>query len=241
MDLASDTCVSQDGLRVQFSVTFQYQLPVEWLVPVVKKYTNYRTWEGIVLAAGRSAVQHSCSLYSISNFQNKRGIIQTKMEENLRKKLEGDDPTAAVDQHTGVFARAISLQLRNVELPEEYRSSVSEKQSAAEDITLAKNQRAQETTKASTALLTAKEEAKKINNTAVNEATVMITEAKLRAQEISYAFATEAKVYAKVKADLNLTDQGLLSYVANRLYEGTSGDVRVAAGEPAASTFKDEL
>ena len=47
----------------------------------------------------------------------------------------------------GVYARAISLQLRNVELPEEYRESVSEKQSAAEDITLAQNQRSQETTK----------------------------------------------------------------------------------------------
>jgi hypothetical protein len=96
-------------------------------------------------------------------------------------------------------------------------------------------------TKASTLLLAAKEEARKINDTAVNEAGVILTEAGLRAQEIQFAFAAEAQVYAKVKADLNLTDAGLLAYVANRMYEGTTGDVRVAAGEPARLSWKDEL
>ena len=51
--------------------------------------------ERIVVAAGTSAVQHSCSLYTISNFQNKRGIIQTTMEDNLREKLEGPDGSGA--------------------------------------------------------------------------------------------------------------------------------------------------
>jgi hypothetical protein len=47
VDLQESTCVSEDGLRVKFSVTFQYQLPVEWLVPVVVKYNDYRTWVGL--------------------------------------------------------------------------------------------------------------------------------------------------------------------------------------------------
>ena len=63
----------------------------------------------------------------------------------------------------------------------------------------------------------------------------------MKAQEITFAFAAEAEVYAKVKSDLNLTDEGLLSYVANRLYEGATGDVKVSAGEPAQASFKDEL
>lgn len=222
---------------MRFSVTFQYQLPAQWLLPVVKKYSDFRTWERIVVAAGESAVQHSCSLFTISNFQNKRGVIQATMEENLRGKLEGPDGTGA----SGTYARAISLQLRDVELPVEYRNAVSEKQSAAEDITLAKNQRSQETTKASTLLLAAGEEAKKINDTAVNEAAVLLTEAGLRAQEIRFAYAAEAKAYAAVKKDLNLTDEGLLAYVANRLYEGSAGDIRVSAMEPARLSWKDEL
>ena len=151
-DINDATCVSKDGLRVKFGVSFQYQLPMEWVKPVVVKYRNMDKWGGIVYAAGMSAVQHSCSKYDISNFQNKRGIIQSEMESKLRIKLEGPNGDGA----GGVYARAISLQLTNVELPEEYREAVSEKQQADEDIELAKNQRTQETTKANTELLAAK-------------------------------------------------------------------------------------
>jgi len=49
MDQEESTCVSQDGLRVRFSVTFQYQLPVDWLVPCVMKYRNFATWQGLTL------------------------------------------------------------------------------------------------------------------------------------------------------------------------------------------------
>jgi len=64
----------------------------------------------------------------------------------------------------------------------EYMTSVSEKQQASEDITLAQNQRSQETTKARTLLLSANEEARKINDTATTDAQVIITEARLKAQ-----------------------------------------------------------
>jgi len=136
VDLPEDTCVSQDGLRVKFAVTFQYQMPAEWLLPAIQKYRDFERWAEVVEAAGNSAVHHSCSEFQISNFQNKRGIIQTTMEENLRTKLEG----IREDGSDGVYARAISLQLRNVDLPEEYRVAIREKQSAAEDIVLAQNQ-----------------------------------------------------------------------------------------------------
>lgn len=88
VDLPESTCVSQDGLEVKFKVTFQYQMPEEWLIPAILKYRDFEKWEEVVTAAGNSAVQHSCSLFSISNFQNKRGVIQTTMEQNLRHKLE---------------------------------------------------------------------------------------------------------------------------------------------------------
>jgi len=236
-DSTSETCVSQDGLRIKFQVTFQYQMPAEWLRPAIVKFRSFGNWAVIVSSAGNSAVQHACSLFTISNFQNKRGIIQSKMEELLREKLEG----MTGDGASGVYARAISLQLRNVELPEEYRTAVQEKQSAAEDITLARNQRTQETTKARTQLLSAKEEARKINNTAVNNALVLTTQAGLRAQEISYTFDTEAQILSNVKAQLNLTTQGLLAYIANRLIESEKTSVKLQATEPASLSVRDEL
>lgn len=235
-DLPESTCVSKDGLRVKYLVTFQYQMPEKWLLPAILKYRDFEGWVRVVEFAGNSAVQHACSLFSISNFQNKRGVIQSKMEERLGLKLEGVDGTGS----DGVFAKAISLQLKNVDLPNEYRDAVSEKQQAEEDIALAKNQRVQETTKASTELLSAREESKKIDNTAVIEAELLLTEANLKAEEINFTYQTEAEVLTDVRANLNLTTEGVLAYMSNRLYAETP-HLKVTAAQPAKLGRESEL
>lgn len=236
VDLDNSTCVSRDGLQVKVSFTFQYQMPAEWLLSAIIKYRNFEKWSQVVFSAGGSAVQHTCSNYEISNFQNQRGIIQAAMLESVRLKLEGTKE----DNSDGVYARAISLQLRNVELPEEYRQAVEEKQSANEDIALAKNQRIQETTKANTTLLTATESAEKILDTARNDASVMLTEAMLKANETTFAFQSEAEVLVSVKKMLNLTTDGVLAYMSNQLYQDAL-TLRVTAGEPARLSRKEEL
>jgi prohibitin 2 len=173
---------------------------------------------------------------TFASFQNERGRIQLVMEDYLRLKLEGP----LKDGKSGVYAKAISLQLRNIELPREYQAAVAEKQGAAEDIELAKNQRIQEMTKADTLLLTSQEEARKILDTAANDANVTLTEAALKAQEIVFSFETEAQVLLEAQTTLGLTTDGLLAYLTNRMYE-TVSILHVSAGEPARLSRKDEL
>ena len=191
----------------------------------------------VVEAAGRSAIQHTCSDFTIASFQNQRGTIQSRMLENLRLKLEGDPSD---EQDNGVYAVAISVQLRFLQLPAEYQNAVAEKQSAEEDIVLARNQRRQETTKATTELLAAQEEARKILETATTEAEILITEAKLKAEETLFAFEQEASSIVKAKSSLNLTTEGVLAYTENMLIAQTKR-LRVSAGEPAKLSRKDEL
>ena len=188
-------------------------------------------------AAGRSAIQHTCSDFTIASFQNQRGTIQSRLLENLRLKLEGDPSD---EQDNGVYAVAISVQLRFLQLPAEYQNAVAEKQSAEEDIVLARNQRRQETTKATTELLAAQEEARKILETATTEAEILITEAKLKAEETLFAFEQEASSIVKAKSSLNLTTEGVLAYTENMLIAQTK-KLRVSAGEPAKLSRKDEL
>jgi hypothetical protein len=66
------------------------------------------------------------------------------MEDNLKLKLEGDPEK---EDSKGIYAKAISLQLRNIELPDDYNAAVAKKQNAEEDIALAQNQRKQRLTK----------------------------------------------------------------------------------------------
>lgn len=231
-----DTCLSRDGLRVGFTATFQFQMPEEWLIPAILKYRDYETWVKIVTSAGDSAIQHACADYEISEFQNQRGIIQQAMEDSLRLKLEGKNSTG-ID---GVYARAISLQLSDVDLPDRYREAISQKQSANEDIQLAVNQRKQEVTKAETELLSAREEARKIADTARNDANITLTEARLKGEETLFSFEREAETIVRVKTNLNLTVEGVLGFIANNMLANVP-HLKVSAGEPARFSQKDEF
>jgi len=236
VDLNDRFCVSRDGLIVEISLTFQYQMIAENMFPAVERYRNFDKWSEIVTEAGLSAVHHSCSEFYISNFQNKRGEIQSAMEDNLRIKLEGN-ATAGIE---GVYAEALSLQLRNINLPEEYSDAVRNKQSAEEDIALAKNQRQQETTRARTELLRAKEEAQKILDTANNDASILLTEATLSAEETTFAFEKEAQTIVDVRDSLGLSTDGVLAYLANGLLADIE-HLSVTTGEPARLSRSGDL
>mmetsp|Transcript_623 Transcript_623/g.1126 ORF Transcript_623/g.1126 Transcript_623/m.1126 type:complete len:442 (+) Transcript_623:139-1464(+) len=236
VDLNDRMCVSNDGLIVQFSVTFQYQMTAANVLPAIIKYRDYHKWASIVEQAGLSAVHHSCSEFLVSEFQNKRGIIQSRMEDNLKLKLQGNETSG----EEGVNAVAVSLQLVYIDLPEKYNEAVREKQAAEEDIALAVAQRTQETTKANTALLKAREEARKIEDTANNEAEVLLTEARLKAEETRYSFQKEAEALVEVKEKLDLTTEGVLAYLSNRLLSEAS-TLKVTTGEPAKLSRRDEL
>ncbi|KAL7519108.1 hypothetical protein ACHAWX_004283 [Stephanocyclus meneghinianus] len=236
VDMNGMTCVSNDGLLVKFSVTFQYRMTAANVYPAILKYRDHHKWASTVEQAGLSAIHHSCSEFSVAEFQNKRGVIQSTMEKNLKLKLEGNK-TAGEE---GVNAIAVSLQLTYVHLPEKYNTAVAEKQAAEEDIALAIAERKQETTKANTELLKAKEEARKIRDTAQNEAEVLLTEARLKAEEILYSFQKEAEALVEVKNRLNLTTEGVLAYLSNKLLE-EADHLTVTTGEPAKLSRKDEL
>jgi len=177
VDVNDQTCVSNDGLLVTFSVMFQYQMTASNVYPAIIKYRNFEKWASIVEQAGLSSIHHSCAEFEVTEFQTKRGIIQSTMLNNLKVKLEGNETSG----EEGVNAVAVSFQLTYVHLPGAYNTAVAEKQAAEEDIALAIAQRKQETTKANTKLLKAKEESRKIEDTANNEAEVLLTETKLKA------------------------------------------------------------
>jgi len=238
----SDTCVSRDGLRVKYDVTFQYQMPEEYIVDAIESYRDFKTWSQVVEAVSESAVQHTCSEFNVTDFQSKRTVIQDAMHLSLKIKLEGSENAITDD---GVYALANSLQLNNVDIPQEYKDAIVSKQRAEEDIALAKNQRRQETTRAQTEKLAAEEEARKIMETAYNTGNVTIIEADLKAQETLFAFSKEKEILKQAQTNFNLTTNGILGYMSNQLYAKSTGRLDVSVGEPSRlsrkSLLKDEL
>mmetsp|Transcript_3977 Transcript_3977/g.5837 ORF Transcript_3977/g.5837 Transcript_3977/m.5837 type:complete len:351 (-) Transcript_3977:247-1299(-) len=232
-----DICVSRDGLRVAFDVTFQYQMPADRIVDAVEEFRDFKTWSKVVEAAGNSAVQHTCSEFNVTDFQGMRGIIQDSMLENIRVKLQGSSTKITSD---GVYALASSLQLRNVELPGEYKNAIASKQRAEEDILLATNQRKQEITRASTELKAAQQEQTKILNTAYNTGNVTILESNLKAEETLFAFEKEQQVLMEARARFGLSSNGILAYMSNQLY-ASMDKLAVSTEEPARISRKGLL
>jgi regulator of protease activity HflC (stomatin/prohibitin superfamily) len=232
-----DTCLSRDGLRVVFDVTYQYQMPVDSIVTIIEKYRNFKGWDNVVMAAGVAAVQHTCADFNVTDFQGLRNVIQDAMLNNLKMKLEGSLDGITDD---GVYAYASSLQLKNVELPQPYKDAVSDKQRAEEDIKLAKNQRFQEETKANTELLAAKEEARKIIDTAYNDANVTVIQANLKAEETLFALQKQQDVLEQAQISFGLNSNGIIAYITNQLF-ATSRKLDVTVGEPSKISRKDEL
>mmetsp|Transcript_8997 Transcript_8997/g.10456 ORF Transcript_8997/g.10456 Transcript_8997/m.10456 type:complete len:240 (+) Transcript_8997:524-1243(+) len=194
-------------------------------------------WATVVEVAGNSAVQHTCSDFNVTDFQNNRALIQSAMLDTLKLKLQGD----AIDiSEDGVYALANSLQLRNIDIPFEYKSAVSEKQKAQEDILLASNQRQQELTKARTGLLAANEEAVKILANAYNQGNVTITRAELKANETLFSFEKEKEVLLQAQTNFKLNANGVLAYMTNQLY-ATVGKLEAYTGEPAKISRKNQL
>ena len=233
----SDTCVSKDGLRVIVDVSYQYRLYQESIIEVVLKYREFEKWNQVVNFAANSAIQHSCSAWNVTDFQRNRALVQETMFENLQKKIEGDKNT---DFSRGVYAIASSLQLKNVDLPFQYQEAVEQKQRAEEDILLAKNERIQEKTKADTEFKVAEKQYEILIDQAWNEGNITLIVADTYAQHTLYRFEKEMEVLSQAQAFLSLSTNGVLSYMANKLF-ATVPHLTVLTGEPARISRKNQL
>jgi len=229
-----EVCVSRDGLEVEYDVSFQYELSTTTIRSAILKYRDMEKWNKIVVWAARSGIQHACGEFNISNFQNERGIIQKTMFDFVQEAVGNDNADG------GLYVNVLTLHLEEVSIPSEYKKAVTEKQSAEEEIGLAKTERQQEVTKANTELLAAEEQARRMIDIANNEANITLHAANLMAEETKIAFQTEAEVIVALRQELNLSTEGVLAFLASEVYERSS-QVKVLSAEPAKTSWKEEI
>ena len=68
----------------------------------------------------------------------------------------------------------------------------------------------------------------------------MLTEARLKAEETLYSFQKEGEAIVEVKERLNLTTEGVLAYLQNKMM-AEANNLKVRTGEPAKLSRKTEL
>lgn len=227
-------CVAEDGLYIQADVSLQYVLRKELIVDSLQVYNSASDLKSMIAAAAKSSVAHACGEKSITQFQNDRLGVQSSILNEFREKIE---PSGA---DLNLFSSAVSVQLRNLEIPVAYSNAVSAKQRAAEEIDLAENQRVQIVTEANTLKLNAVITASEIVNAATSDADIRIEEASYKANATLLEFSSEAAIYTNLITSLNLTSEGFLSYMGTRLVESKS-QVSINGLEPAKLSYREDL
>lgn len=136
---------------------------------------------------------------------------------------------------TSVNADITDLQVSNIKRPSEYETVVRNKESAKENIEIARNQRPRALIEANTA----KEEAVTQGLINVQKATsdskVILSKAEAEASSILAALEAEAEAeaYASIMRSQGLTVDGLLSYLGVRVLADNKNTVNIGFPPPA--------
>ena len=169
----------------------------------------------------RASIHDACSQFNTSEFQTRRSFFQELIY------------TTMVNRFTDVNADITDLQVSNIKRPSEYEEVVRNKESAKENINIAKNERPRALIEAETK----KEEAAtqgRINvQRAISDSRVILSKAEAEASSILTALQAEAKAYAEIMTSQGLSVDGLLSYLGVRVLAENNNTISVGFPAPA--------
>lgn len=209
-------CVTHDGLVVKLHASFQYVAKPESILSIARTFKDEDTYFENIKSSATSAIHQTCSEFSISDYQNSRPIIQTRMSTNLETFLGK------------LNASSLAAQLTNVVVPTDWNQAVFNQQQAFQDINLAHNQRNQLLFFAQNKLLLAEQDSEvSLQNAAANASVAMLTSQQqgiaIKSQYSSFSFICKS-----LMDSLNITGSELVNLLTNRVIGSSGGSLDVA-------------
>jgi len=207
-------CLTSDGIQVTLSVTFQYQIIESELFTIFKDFGWEVVLQDYLEVTARDSIRDTCATKTAQNFYEERGEIEIAMLDALSSDM------ILADAHVDIRL----LQLGNVELPEELKTAIEEKQRSEQDIDNALNERAGELINAETQLETAKVEADTLIIVAEAEAEALLTEAEEMATAIRKVFVNRGSVYKTIMEEIGMNSSEFINDYLHGVILESSGD-----------------
>ena len=173
----------------------------------------------------KSSVHDACSKFNTTQFQSQRAIFQEAVRSHIEQRFNN------------VSTDITDLQIGNILRPKAYETALKNKESAKENIQVAKSQRPRLLTQASTTKEEATAQAAITIEKAQSNARVALTKAEAEATSISAAFQAEAETYETVMTSQQLGVEGLLAYLTTRVIVESKKDVNVGIDAPAKTKY----
>jgi len=222
------TCLSSDGVVCTIILAFQYTVVTTKIHQLTLDYQDFGNWKLIMSYKARSGIRNACAKFMAQEFQTKRSLVQTKMNDDLRLRLNkaGSEMGATI----------LDLQLTQVDRPASYELAVDAKENARNNIDKVKNDKDQLITKANTDLLKAQIAANKTTASANTAAVMTKATAAAEAAIVMGKYTAQASTFKQAKADASLSDEGLLAYLAIRLTDELTG-ITLGMEKPAQLAY----
>lgn len=221
LEFDKEECLNREGVDIELQIEFQYRARPQKLRDIIMEFKDHDNYVKMIKFLARASIQDACSQFNTSEFQTRRSYFQELVYSIMEKRF------------TSVNTDITDLQVSNIKRPSEYETVVRNKESAKENIEIARNQRPRALIEANTA----KEEAVTQGLINVQKATsdskVILSKAEAEASSILAALEAEAEAYASIMRSQGLTVDGLLSYLGVRVLADNNNTVNIGFPPPA--------
>ena len=126
--------------------------------------------------------------------------------------------------------------MSDIRRPRDYETVVREKESAKQNIKIAREQRPRILTAAKTKLLEAETQSNITFSVARTNARIAVKRAETEAKAIVKAYETEAETYKSIMVNQGLSIDGFLAYLTTRAIEENRKSVNVNLDSPTKTT-----
>lgn len=222
-------CLNRDGVEIDMRVSFQYRPVRSNLYPIALQFRNASSYGDVIEAQGTAVVYSVCGQFSTEQFQTERSTV----EDALRRGFQ-----IAMNQF---FTEVASVQIGDISRPSTFEQAVRRKETARENVEVARNERERRIIQANTTLLENLTQAGIILDRARTNASIVIARANAEAQAILGEFVAEMETYTNIMTANNLTVEGLLAYLGSRIIEESEGEVFANMDHPAKPSYADRL
>lgn len=188
---------SKDGLLISIEVAFHYKLRKNQLVDLYKEFAN--TYHERYIGEGRTSLRDAASFFNAIEFFNNRTGIAIVMEDVLRESLNE------------MYADVVYLQLRDVNLPDEFEDALKRVQVAQQEYEIAQFEQQSAIVRAQTKILEAQAQANITVISAEADAEAFGINMKAQAEALNITLNTQSLAYYGMAQQLNLTSTELLS------------------------------
>jgi hypothetical protein len=216
------SCNSQNGIRIDMDLSFQFIPMISEIYELTLMYTNFNNYKGILVEVARSSIRHSCSDFQSETFQKNRSMVRDKISEDI---------TGALYKFK---SNVIELQLLNLDRPPKYEDAIAMTENSRTDIGLAENERQQKITAANTQYTVNAQNANKTIDLANTEASVIQMNSEYQSNAILEWYISKKNILKSIQKEHNLTVPNLLTYLGNNLL---SSNGRIVVSEPSKLNY----